>query len=71
VERALLATARSYVRRAYVRRYLRRRRVRAEALAAWRLPIGVARLAEEIPGERSPLLRLIEHLVRSEAKALG
>jgi Ser/Thr protein kinase RdoA (MazF antagonist) len=60
--RGPLAAARTYVRRSYVRRYLRRRPARAEELAAWRLPIAVARLAEEISEERSPLLRLIERV---------
>ena len=62
VPRRLLAAARGYVRRSYIRRYLRRRPARAEELAAWRLPIAVARLAEEIPEERSPLLWLIERI---------
>jgi uncharacterized protein (TIGR02172 family) len=56
----LLAFARAFVRRAYVRRYLRRRPASANELAAWRLPIAVARLGEGIAGERDKLLRLIE-----------
>jgi thiamine kinase len=66
VERALLATARSYVHRAYLSRYLRqvkrqpeRKKYRLE-LAAWHLPVAVARLADEIPNERGGLLRRIE-----------
>ncbi len=59
VERGLLAVARGYVRRTYLRRYLQRSPARPEEFAAWRLPIAVARLAEEIPGEQSKLLQLI------------
>jgi hypothetical protein len=55
----LFASARAFVRRDYVRRYLRLRPARAEELAAWRLPIAVARLGEGIAGERDKLLRLI------------
>jgi uncharacterized protein (TIGR02172 family) len=62
LQRVLLASARSYVRRTYVHRYLERRPARGEELAAWRLPIAVARLAEEIAGERSALLRLVARL---------
>jgi uncharacterized protein (TIGR02172 family) len=60
LQRGLLAAARAYVRLTYVRRYLRRRPARQRELAAWCLPVSVARLAEEIPGERSRLMRLIE-----------
>jgi Ser/Thr protein kinase RdoA (MazF antagonist) len=60
IERALLAMARTYVRRAYVRRYLRRRPARLQELAAWRLPVAVARLAEEVPGERNKLQQIID-----------
>jgi Ser/Thr protein kinase RdoA (MazF antagonist) len=59
VERGLLAGARGYVRRTCLRRYLRLRPARRAEFAAWRLPIAVARLAEEIPGERDKLLQLI------------
>lgn len=69
IERVLLAVARTYVRRAYLRRYFRRYlrhgTTRQEELAAWRLPIAVARLADEIPGEQSKLLRLIEREMAS------
>lgn len=58
--RWLIASARAFVRQTYIRRYLRRRPARAEELAAWRLPIAVARLGEGIVEERSKLLRLIE-----------
>ncbi len=64
VQLRLLACARAYVRRAYVRRYLRRSSSRAAELADWHLPVAVARLAEEIPGERSRLLRFILSLRR-------
>lgn len=60
LNRWLLASARALVRRAYVRRYLRLRPASAKELAAWRLPIAVARLGEEIAEEKSKLLRLIE-----------
>ena len=56
----LLDSARAVVHRAYVRRYLRRRPARAADLAAWRLPIIVARLGEGIAEERDHLLRLLE-----------
>jgi uncharacterized protein (TIGR02172 family) len=65
LSRWLLASGRAIVYRAYRHRYLRRRPAPEEELAAWRLPIAVARLAEGIPGERSPLLRLIDRLVRA------
>ncbi|HKB49344.1 MAG TPA: phosphotransferase, partial [Ktedonobacterales bacterium] len=60
LNRWLLASARAFVRRAYARRYLRHRPASAKELAAWRLPIAVARLGEEIAEEKSKLLRLIE-----------
>jgi aminoglycoside phosphotransferase (APT) family kinase protein len=60
VNRRLLASARAFVRRAYIRRYLRLRPASKEELAAWRLPIAVARLGEGIVEERAALLRLIE-----------
>jgi len=60
LNRWLLASARALVRRAYVRRYLRLRPASAGELAAWRLPIAVARLGEGIAEERGKLLRLIE-----------
>jgi uncharacterized protein (TIGR02172 family) len=60
VNKWLLASARAFVRRAYVRRYLRLRPASKGELAAWRLPIAVARLGEGIAGERGKLLRLIE-----------
>lgn len=60
LNRWLLASARVFVRRTYVRRYLRLRPALVEELAAWRLPVAVARLGEGIPEERSKLRRLIE-----------
>jgi aminoglycoside phosphotransferase (APT) family kinase protein len=60
LNRWLLASPRALTRRAYVRRYLQRRPAGAEELAAWRLPIAVARLGEGIVEERGKLLRLIE-----------
>jgi aminoglycoside phosphotransferase (APT) family kinase protein len=59
LQRVLLASARAYVRRTYVSRYLRRRPARGQELAAWRLPVAVARLGEGILEERPKLLRLI------------
>ena len=58
--RWLLASARTLVRQAYIRRYLRLRPASADEIAAWRLPIAVARLGERIAGEQEKLLRLIE-----------
>jgi aminoglycoside phosphotransferase (APT) family kinase protein len=55
----LLASARAVVHRAYLRRYLRQSRVRPEDVAAWRLPIVVARLGFGIPEERDRMLRLL------------
>jgi aminoglycoside phosphotransferase (APT) family kinase protein len=55
----LLASARAVVHRAYLRRYLRQSRTRPEALAAWHLPIIVARLGEGIAEERDRMLRLL------------
>jgi Ser/Thr protein kinase RdoA (MazF antagonist) len=60
VNRWLLGSARAFVRRAYVRRYLRFRPASKDELAAWRLPIAVARLAEGFGEERGKLLRFIE-----------
>jgi uncharacterized protein (TIGR02172 family) len=65
LSRWLLASGRAIVYRAYLHRYLRRRPALAAELAAWHLPIAVARLAEGIPGERSPLLRRIDRLVQA------
>lgn len=59
LQRGLLASARTYVRRTYLRRYLWRRPARGQELAVWRLPIAVARLGEGILEERPKLLRLI------------
>jgi uncharacterized protein (TIGR02172 family) len=67
LNRWLLAAGRTVVYRAYLHRYLRRRPALGEELAAWHLPIAVARLADGIPGERNPLLRRIEHMVRVAA----
>jgi aminoglycoside phosphotransferase (APT) family kinase protein len=60
LNRWLLASVRALVRRTYVCRYLRLRPASAKELAAWRLPIAVARLGEEIAEEKSKLLRLVE-----------
>jgi thiamine kinase len=58
--RWLLTSARALVRRAYIRRYLRFHPATVGELAAWRLPIAVARVGEGIVEERDKLLRLIE-----------
>src|SRR5262249_16002391 len=60
LNRWLLASARALVRRSYVRRYLRLSPSTPEELAAWHLPLAVARLGEGIVEERGKLLRLIE-----------
>jgi hypothetical protein len=58
--RWLLTSARALVRRAYVGRYLRLYPASVRDLAAWRFPIAVARLGEEIVEERDKLMRHIE-----------
>jgi aminoglycoside phosphotransferase (APT) family kinase protein len=58
----LLASARAVVHRAYLRRYLRRSGVMAEEVAAWRMPIIVARLGRGIPEERERMLQLLHQL---------
>jgi hypothetical protein len=55
----LLASARYMVHRAYLRRYLRRSGTRPEEVAAWRLPIIVARLGHGILEERDRMLQLL------------
>lgn len=60
----LLASARAGVHRAYLRRYLRRSGARQQDVAAWRLPIIVARLGHGIAEERDRMLRLL-HLAQS------
>jgi aminoglycoside phosphotransferase (APT) family kinase protein len=55
----LLASARAVVHRAYLRRYLRRSGARPEEVAAWRVPIIVARLGQGIPEERGRMLQLL------------
>jgi aminoglycoside phosphotransferase (APT) family kinase protein len=55
----LLTSARAFVHRAYLRRYLRQGRIRAEEVAAWRVPIIVARLGHGIPEERDRMLLLL------------
>src|SRR5215469_16144381 len=56
----LLTSARAVVHRAYLRRYLRQSRVQPEDVAAWRLPIIVARLGFGIPEERDRMLQLLQ-----------
>lgn len=58
--RWLLASVRNGVGTAYIRRYLRQSPARQEELAAWHLPILVARLGEGIVEEQEPLLRLLK-----------
>jgi aminoglycoside phosphotransferase (APT) family kinase protein len=55
----LLTSARALVHRTYLRRYLRRSRARPEDVAAWRVPIIVARLGHGIPEERDRMLQLL------------
>lgn len=56
----LLASVRRGVGNAYLRRYLRQSPAREEDLAAWHLPILVARLGEGIAEEQDAILRLLE-----------
>lgn len=56
----LLASVRKEVGNAYLRRYLRQSHARKEDLAAWHLPILIARLGEGIAEEQEPLLRLLK-----------
>jgi hypothetical protein len=44
----------------YIRRYLKQSQAREEELAAWHLPILVARLGEGIVEEQESLLSLLE-----------
>jgi aminoglycoside phosphotransferase (APT) family kinase protein len=60
----LIGPARAFAHTTYVRRYLKRHPASRDELAAWRLPIAVARLGEGIPEEKRRLLALIEVLVR-------
>lgn len=61
----LFGRARAVAQVTYLRRYRKRARALRAELAAWRLPIAAARLAEGIPEERQQLLTHIEALVRS------
>ncbi len=47
----------------YIRRYLELRPGSREVVQQWLLPVAAARMEEEVPGERGPLLRLIRRLV--------
>jgi aminoglycoside phosphotransferase (APT) family kinase protein len=58
----LLVSARAMVHRAYLRRYLRRSGVKAQEVAAWRLPIIVARIGHGIPEERDRMLQLLHQV---------
>jgi aminoglycoside phosphotransferase (APT) family kinase protein len=60
MSRWLLASARVVVHGAYLRRYLLRSPARVAEVAAWRLPVLVARLSDGIAEERDRLLRLVE-----------
>jgi tRNA A-37 threonylcarbamoyl transferase component Bud32 len=55
----LLVSARAMVHRAYLRRYLGHSRTRPEDIAAWHVPIIVARLGHGIPEERDRMLHLL------------
>jgi aminoglycoside phosphotransferase (APT) family kinase protein len=61
----LVGRIRAVAQVTYLRRYRRRAPALQAELAAWRLPIAVARLAAGIPEERQQLLTQIEALVRS------
>ena len=56
----LLTSVRNRVGAAYIRRYLRQSTACQEDLAAWQLPILVARLGEGIAEEQEPLLRQLQ-----------
>ncbi len=66
--RWLLASARVVVHSAYLRRYVRRSPTNTAAVAAWRLPIMVARLSDGIAEERDHLLRLIDQEIFTTAR---
>jgi uncharacterized protein (TIGR02172 family) len=61
----LIGPARAVAHATYMRRYLRRYPAIGDELAAWRLPIAVARLSAGIPEEKRRLVALIELLVRN------
>jgi aminoglycoside phosphotransferase (APT) family kinase protein len=61
----VIAAGRSLFQRAYLRHYLRLRPEARPGMAAWRLPITVARLADNIPEERERLMVLIARAMRS------
>jgi aminoglycoside phosphotransferase (APT) family kinase protein len=64
----LIGPARAFAHATYVRRYMKRYpAIRAE-LAAWHLPIAVARLGAGIPEEKHRLLAQIEVLVRNRRR---
>ena len=63
----LIGCLRAVARVTYLRRYWKGAPALRAELAAWRLPIAVARLAEGIPEERQQLLTHIAALVRSRA----
>jgi Ser/Thr protein kinase RdoA (MazF antagonist) len=67
MSRWLLASARVVVHSAYLRHYVRHSAVRGEEMAAWRLPIMVARLSDGIAEERDQLLRLIDQEISRTA----
>jgi len=60
--------ARGLMRSSYARAYRQRRPVDAGLLRRWTVVMAALRLVEEIPGERAPLLRLLEECgVRAQA----
>jgi uncharacterized protein (TIGR02172 family) len=65
MSRLLISPARAVADATYVRRYLKRYPDLRAELAAWHLPIAVARLGAGIPEEKQRLLAQIEALVRN------
>lgn len=66
----LFGRARAIAQATYLRRYRKRAPALRAELAAWRLPIAAARLAEGIPEEQQQLLTLIEALAQSRDLAI-
>ncbi len=64
-ERTLVALLRKRLSSVYLQRYRRLRALDLRELAAWRLPILAARLAEEIEAERPALQAMIRRELRS------
>jgi aminoglycoside phosphotransferase (APT) family kinase protein len=60
-----LKLARKRALSSYLKLYLERGTVSSEAIEAWQLPVAVARITEDVPGERNQLIMLVKnHLER-------